>query len=75
MKTVNVHEAKTQLSRILEDVEKGESYVICRNGRPVADLVVHKTRRRTAPHPQLSKVKIRYDPMEPLSPDEWGELA
>ncbi len=72
---MNVHEAKTQLSRILEDVEKGECYVICRNGRPVADLVVHKTRRRTTPHPELSKVKILCDPTEPLSPDEWGELA
>jgi prevent-host-death family protein len=74
MKTVNVHEAKTQLSRILEDVEKGESYVICRNGRPVADLVVHKARRRTVPHPQLSKVKVLYDPTEPLSADEWGDM-
>jgi antitoxin (DNA-binding transcriptional repressor) of toxin-antitoxin stability system len=74
MKTVNVHEAKTHLSRILEEIEKGESYVICRNGQPVADLVLHAARSRTKPHPQLSKVRILYDPVEPLSPEEWGEV-
>ena len=36
---VNVHEAKTQLSRLLERVEAGEEVVIARAGRPVARLV------------------------------------
>ncbi|MGO9261107.1 MAG: type II toxin-antitoxin system Phd/YefM family antitoxin [Bryobacteraceae bacterium] len=36
---LNVHEAKTQLSRLLEMVEQGESIVIARNGKPVAELV------------------------------------
>jgi prevent-host-death family protein len=38
MKMVNVHEAKTTLSRLLEDVERGERVVIARNGQPVAEL-------------------------------------
>ena len=38
MKTVNVHEAKTHLSRLLEDVEAGEEVVIARGGKPVARL-------------------------------------
>jgi prevent-host-death family protein len=38
VKTVNVHEAKTTLSRLLEEVERGETVVIARNGRPVAEL-------------------------------------
>ena len=37
--TVNVHEAKTHLSRLLERVEAGEEVVIARAGRPVARLV------------------------------------
>ena len=41
MKQVNVHEAKTQLSRLLQAVEKGEEVVIARNGTPVAKLVPH----------------------------------
>jgi prevent-host-death family protein len=37
--TVNVHEAKTHLSRLLERVERGEEIVIARAGVPVARLV------------------------------------
>ena len=36
---VNVHEAKTHLSRILEEVEAGTEVVIARAGKPVARLV------------------------------------
>ena len=36
---INVHEAKTQLSRLLELVEEGETVVIVRHGHPVAELV------------------------------------
>jgi len=35
----NVHQAKSQLSKLLEEVEAGEQVVIARNGRPVAELV------------------------------------
>ena len=35
--TVNVHEAKTHLSRLLERVEDGEEIVIARAGKPIAD--------------------------------------
>jgi prevent-host-death family protein len=39
VKAVNVHEAKTHLSRLLARVEAGEEIVISRGGRPVARLV------------------------------------
>ena len=39
MKIMNVHQAKTQLSRLLEAVESGEDVVIARAGKPVARLV------------------------------------
>ena len=38
-RTVNVHEAKTHLSRLLEDVRHGEEIVIAKNGMPYAKLV------------------------------------
>jgi len=38
-KTVNIHEAKTHLSRLLGRVERGEEIVIARAGRPVARLL------------------------------------
>jgi prevent-host-death family protein len=39
MKTVNIHEAKTHLSRLLRRVAAGEEIVIARAGRPIARLV------------------------------------
>ena len=39
MPVVNVHEAKTQLSRLLAQAEAGEEVIIARNGQPVARLV------------------------------------
>ena len=74
MKTVNVHEAKTNFSRLLARVEKNsEPIVICRNGEPVADLVPHKRASRIKAHPVLGKIKIGYDPVETLSVEEWRE--
>lgn len=42
---VSVRGAKTQLSKLLDLVEDGESVVIERHGRPVAQLVPVRTRR------------------------------
>lgn len=42
---VNVHGAKTQLSKLLDLVEDGEPVVIERHGRPVAQLVPVRRRR------------------------------
>lgn len=76
MKKVNVHEAKTNFSSLLARLEKGsETFVICRNGEPVADLVPHKRSSRIKPHRALSKIKLGYDPTEPLAADEWPEAA
>jgi prevent-host-death family protein len=48
MRSVNVHEAKTQLSKLLEEVEAGERVIIARAGEPVAVLSPYKAavRRR-----------------------------
>jgi len=39
VKTFNIHEAKTHLSRLLKRVATGEEVVIAKSGRPVARLV------------------------------------
>jgi prevent-host-death family protein len=55
---VNIHEAKTHLSRLVERVEAGEEITIARAGRPVARLVPY--RRRTEPRvPGLWKGRIK----------------
>lgn len=38
MKIVNIHEAKTQLSKLLSRVEKGEKIIIANRGKPIAFL-------------------------------------
>lgn len=76
MKTVNVHEAKTNFSTLLARIEENsEAIVICRNGEPVADLVPHKRQNRIKTHSRLSRIKIGYDPVEPLASDEWPEAS
>jgi len=72
MKLVSVHEAKSQLSALLAEIERtGEEIVICRHKKPVANLVPHKRRSRVDPHPVMRDVGIDYDPIEPMSADEW----
>lgn len=39
---VNVHEAKTNLSKLLQAVERGEKVVIAKNGKPVAEVIAAK---------------------------------
>jgi len=76
MQKLNIHEAKTRLSAVLSEVEKkGETFLICRNGRPLAELIPHKRRSRLAYHPVMSNIKIGYNPIEDLSDDEWGEIG
>lgn len=42
MQTVNMHEAKTHLSRLLEQALNGEEIIIARAGTPVARLVPYR---------------------------------
>ena len=38
MKTVNIHEAKTHLSRLVEEAAQGESFVIAKAGKPMVKV-------------------------------------
>ncbi len=46
METVNIHEAKTQLSRLIEQAVKGDSFIIAKAGKPLV-----KVTRLDAPSP------------------------
>jgi len=41
MKTVNVHEAKTHLSRLIDEASKGEPFVIAKAGKPLVKVVAY----------------------------------
>ncbi|BDI07576.1 type II toxin-antitoxin system Phd/YefM family antitoxin [Sphaerotilus microaerophilus] len=68
MLTVNVHDAKTRLSRLLAEVEKGESVVIARAGRPIATLTAYQppARRVASPGSMAGKIAMSDDFDEPL---------
>jgi prevent-host-death family protein len=72
MVTVNVHQAKTNLSRLLDQVAAGEEVVIAKAGQPVAKLVPVAARQ---PRP-LGFVKGRltdafFEPLPDEELDAW----
>ena len=73
MPVVNVHEAKTQLSRLLAHVEAGEEVVIARRGQPVARLVRCRPEAKRQFGAMKGKIKITDAFFEPL-PDEELKL-
>lgn len=46
MEYTNIHLAKTHLSKLIERVNEGEEIVICKSGRPIAQLVKYIPRSR-----------------------------
>jgi prevent-host-death family protein len=60
--SVNVHQAKTHLSRLLARVAKGEEIVIARAGKPIARLVPITKRRTMADVFDLYRGRIRIAP-------------
>lgn len=77
MAIVNIHEAKTHLSRLLARVEKGEKIVIARAGEPIAELVLlrgGRRRRRFGADAGLFSVPDDFDaplPDDVLNDFEW----
>lgn len=75
MTAVNVHQAKTHLSRLLERVATGEEVVIAKAGRPVARLVpydVHPVHRTAGQ--DVGTVVIAEDFDAPLPEDLLAEF-
>ncbi len=62
MKHVNIHETKTHLSHLLEEVMQGEEVVICKAGHPIARLIAyHSSPKERTPGFWQGKVKIFAD--------------
>jgi prevent-host-death family protein len=70
MKTANVYEAKTHLSRLLERAEAGEEIIITRHGRPVARLGPVRVRKQPRELGLLrGRIRMAKDFDEPLPDD------
>ena len=70
MYVVNVHQAKTELSRLLTRVEAGEDVVIARRGEPVARLVACKAGVKRQPDVLKGKIVVPDTFFDPLSEEE-----
>lgn len=69
MTVVNIHEAKTQLSRLIERVLAGESLVIARAGKPLVRLVP------LLPAESAPKGRLGFMRGEFLVPNDFDRLA
>jgi prevent-host-death family protein len=74
MKTVNVHQAKTHLSRLLEQAHAGEEIIIAKSGEPYARLAPLPDRApKRQPGTLKEYVEIGDAFFEPLSAEWTGE--
>lgn len=73
---INVHEAKTQFSRLIERVLAGEEIVISRAGNPVAKLVpIDNKASRRAPGSARGQVVVAEDFDAPLPEEILRDFA
>lgn len=70
MQTVNIHEAKTHLSRLLEDVAAGAEIIIAKAGKPMAKLVPIETEQPQIRFGSLAGMGTVPDDFDDPLPDE-----
>ncbi len=73
-----MHEAKSQLSRLLELVEEGETVVIARHGQPVAELIPARQKGGfpfgiAAQEPLVAAGDDWWQPMNDTEAEDWIE--
>jgi prevent-host-death family protein len=77
MRTVNVHEAKTQFSRLIDAAHAGETILVAKDGKPWARLVPLETDRPRR-QPGLLRGQLQLPPLDvlldPLPPEEFDGL-
>ncbi|MCX5875377.1 MAG: type II toxin-antitoxin system prevent-host-death family antitoxin [Deltaproteobacteria bacterium] len=69
MQTVNIHEAKTQLSRLIEQAVKGDSFIIAKAGKPLV-----KVTRLDAP-PAGQTRRLGFMAGEIAVPDDFDRMG
>ena len=76
MKTITIHKAKTQLSKLIEQACRGEEIVIARGSEPVVRLVAINPAGKDRVSGRLAG-KISYSPnaFDPLTDQEIADLG
>lgn len=74
MKTITIHKAKTQLSKLIEEACRGEEIVIARGSEPVVRLVaIQSPKGDRKPGALRGKIHIGPEFFEPLPPEELDQ--
>lgn len=74
MKTIKIHDAKTNLSRLIERACEGEEIIIARGSQPVARLTgLRATKGKRKPGSLKGKLRVGPEFFEPLPPAELSE--
>lgn len=74
MPTVTIHQAKTNLSKLIQRASQGEEIIIARGAKPVAKLVpVGAVKGKRQPGSMKGKLEIGPEFFEPLSESELSE--
>ena len=66
MKQINIHDAKTNLSRYLAELTPGDTLVLCNRNQPVAEI--RSLRKKTVPKPRIGVAKGEF-----VVPDSFFE--
>ena len=70
VKTLNIYDAKTRLSQLVDEAAAGEDVVVSRNGKPLVRITTLKPQKRTVKFGVLKgKVRIAADFDAPLPED------
>ncbi len=76
MPTIQASEFKARCLALMDEVaSKGETWVVTKNGRPIAELHPYRGGRSTSPFGLHPKLEISGDIVEPLDEVEWKALA
>ena len=70
MPVIDIHEAKSQLSRLLRQVEAGEEVTIARKGKPVARLVPYQQRGKREFGAMRGRISLDESVFDPLPKEE-----
>ena len=69
MKTVNIHEAKTQLSKLVDEASKGESFIIAKAGKPIVKVTALSAPTGSAVH------RVGFLAGQISVPDDFDEMG
>jgi prevent-host-death family protein len=74
MQTYNIHEAKTHLSRLVEQATRGEPFVIAKAGKPLVKVVALEA-AETKPKSRIGFLKDRFESGEFRVPDDFDTMC